>query len=146
MIDVVREIEATRREVGERDTDAGKVRSVRLSRDFDSPIDDVWDAFASPERLGRWFLPVTGDFRLGGTYQFEGNAGGKIVECDRPNAFKVTWFYGDVPADAVSEVRKASRMVTKAEGGKGAVREVVETLLKAQGLWDPTLRRLGWHA
>ena len=104
MIDIVREIEATQREVGERAGDAGVVRSVRLSRDFDSPIEDVWAAFASPERLGRWFLPVSGDFRLGGIYQFEGNAGGRIVECDRPSSFKVTWFYGEVPADAISEV------------------------------------------
>lgn len=104
MIDIVREIEATTREVGEHAGDAGIVRSVRLSRDFAAPIDDVWDAFASAERLGRWFLPVSGDFRLGGSYQFEGNAGGRIVECDRPSAFKVTWFYGDVPADAISDV------------------------------------------
>lgn len=104
MIDIVREIEATEREVGERAGDHGVVRSVRLSREFDASIEDVWDAFATPERLGRWFLPVSGDFRLGGSYQFEGNAGGRIVSCDRPNAFKVTWFYGDVPADAISEV------------------------------------------
>ena len=42
-------------------------------------FEDVWAAFASPDRLGRWFLPVSGDFRLGGSYQFEGNAGGRNV-------------------------------------------------------------------
>lgn len=38
-------------------------------------------------------------------------------------------------ADAVPEVRAAADRVTMAPGGRGAVREVVETLLKAQGRW-----------
>src|SRR5262245_54129370 len=39
------------------------------------------------------------------------------------------------PADAVAEVREAAHFVTAAAGGRGAVREVVEVILKAQGLW-----------
>lgn len=39
------------------------------------------------------------------------------------------------PADAVPEVREAAHLVTAAPGGRGAVREVVEAILKAQGLW-----------
>ena len=39
------------------------------------------------------------------------------------------------PADAVAEVRKSAHLVTSARGGRGAVREVVEVILKAQGLW-----------
>ena len=105
MIDIVRQLEATTREVGERPGPGGSpVRTVRLTRDFDAPIEDVWDAVTSPERINRWFLPVSGDFRIGGRYQFEGNAGGEIVTCQRPSLLKVTWFYGEVPADAVSEV------------------------------------------
>lgn len=45
------------------------------------------------------------------------------------------------PADAREEVRTAAHWVTKAPGGRGAFREVAEALLKAQGLWDPILRR-----
>lgn len=51
----------------------------------------VWAAFVEPERLGRWFLPVTGDLRLGGRYKFEGNAGGEVRACDPPNHIAVTW-------------------------------------------------------
>ena len=40
------------------------------------------------------------------------------------------------PADAVPEVRQAAQLVTDAPGGRGAVREVVETILKHQGTWD----------
>ena len=39
------------------------------------------------------------------------------------------------PADAVEEVRRAAHLTTVAIGGAGAIREVVEVILKAQGLW-----------
>jgi len=39
------------------------------------------------------------------------------------------------PADAVAEVRDAVHLITSAAGGRGAVREVVEVILKVQGLW-----------
>ena len=105
MIDIDREIEAVQREVGEGTVPAGVGHSVLLRRDYDAPIDDVWDALTNPDRIGRWFLPISGDYRLGGTYQFEGNAGGRIVECDRPHRLKVTWVYGEPASDAdASEV------------------------------------------
>jgi uncharacterized protein YndB with AHSA1/START domain len=105
VIDIVREIEAVQREVGKGRIAAGEGREVRLQREYEAAVDDVWDALTNPARLGRWFLPVSGDFRLGGTFQFEGNAGGGIRECDRPNRLKVTWVYGEPasPAD-ISEV------------------------------------------
>jgi uncharacterized protein YndB with AHSA1/START domain len=116
MIDIVRQIEATQREVGERPGPGeSPVRFVRLTRDFDAPIEDVWEALTSPERINRWFLPVSGDFRLGGRYQFEGNAGGEVLTCERPNLLKVSWFYGEVPEDAVSEVEV--RLSTVEGGG-----------------------------
>lgn len=39
-------------------------------------------------------------------------------------------------ADAAAEVRDAADWVTAAPGGKGAVREVVDHLLRQQGRWD----------
>jgi 3-deoxy-D-manno-octulosonate 8-phosphate phosphatase (KDO 8-P phosphatase) len=41
------------------------------------------------------------------------------------------------PADAAAEVRGAVNYVTAAKGGRGAVREFVEWLLRAQGRWHP---------
>jgi 3-deoxy-D-manno-octulosonate 8-phosphate phosphatase (KDO 8-P phosphatase) len=38
-------------------------------------------------------------------------------------------------ANAVPEVKRAAHFVTRRRGGEGAVREVVELLLKAQGRW-----------
>jgi 3-deoxy-D-manno-octulosonate 8-phosphate phosphatase (KDO 8-P phosphatase) len=43
---------------------------------------------------------------------------------------------GITVADAAREVRSAARHVTQAAGGFGAVREVVEMILQAQGRWD----------
>ena len=42
-------------------------------------------------------------------------------------------------ADAVLEVRRAAHYVTKAAGGEGAVREVVELILKSQGRWKKAI-------
>ena len=42
---------------------------------------------------------------------------------------------GACPSDAVPAVRDAADWVTHAPGGKGAVREVIETVLSAQGRW-----------
>jgi 3-deoxy-D-manno-octulosonate 8-phosphate phosphatase (KDO 8-P phosphatase) len=44
------------------------------------------------------------------------------------------------PADACPEVRRAAHLVTRAPGGRGAVQEVVELLLRAQGKWETALR------
>jgi uncharacterized protein YndB with AHSA1/START domain len=105
MIDIVREIGSVQRSTGHGQLAAGEGRTVRLEREYGASIDDVWDAVTSPERISRWFLPVHGDFRIGGRYQLTGNAGGEILACDQPNRFKVTWVYGEVtsPAD-ISEV------------------------------------------
>lgn len=43
-------------------------------------------------------------------------------------------------ADAADEVRTAAHFVTLRGGGHGAVREVIELVLKAQGKWDAVVR------
>ncbi len=43
-------------------------------------------------------------------------------------------------ANAVPEVKKAAHYVTARSGGSGAVREVVELVLKAQGKWAEAIR------
>jgi len=44
-------------------------------------------------------------------------------------------------ADATKEVREAADWVTAAPGGRGAVREVVEALLQARGVWEAAQER-----
>lgn len=45
------------------------------------------------------------------------------------------------PADAAPEVRDRVDWVTTAAGGRGAVRELVELILRAQDHWDAVLRQ-----
>jgi len=47
------------------------------------------------------------------------------------------------PADAVPEVRRVCHLVCRASGGNGAVREVIETVLRAQGRWASVLEVWG---
>ncbi len=48
---------------------------------------------------------------------------------------------GIATANARAEVKRKARHVTQAAGGSGAVREVCELLLSAQGHWDELLRK-----
>ncbi len=47
---------------------------------------------------------------------------------------------GVAVADAVGELIEAAAYVTKAPGGYGAVRELIELVLKAQGRWDDVIQ------
>ena len=145
MIDVSHHIEAVQREVGSGRIAAGEGHQVRLRRTYAAPIADVWDALTDPERIGRWFLPISGDFRLGGRYQFEGNAGGEIVACDKPNRLKVTWVGMDTgsPAD-VSEVE----LRLAPDGDASTVLELEHTAVVPDEMWDqfgPGAVGVGWE-
>jgi uncharacterized protein YndB with AHSA1/START domain len=97
MIDVVHEINAAQRQVGSRTLAAGEARTVTITRTYTAPVEDVWDALTNAERIPRWFLPISGDLRVGGRYQLEGQAGGSIERCEPPRFFAATWeFGGDV--------------------------------------------------
>jgi 3-deoxy-D-manno-octulosonate 8-phosphate phosphatase (KDO 8-P phosphatase) len=44
-------------------------------------------------------------------------------------------------ADAVDEVKATAHLITQRPGGQGAVREVIELILRAQGHWDSLIAR-----
>jgi 3-deoxy-D-manno-octulosonate 8-phosphate phosphatase (KDO 8-P phosphatase) len=44
-------------------------------------------------------------------------------------------------ADAVDEVKAAAHLITQRPGGQGAVREVIELILRAQDHWDSLIER-----
>jgi uncharacterized protein YndB with AHSA1/START domain len=89
MIDIARHLSAVHREVSAR-PETATVR-VLLRRSYDAEIDDVWSAITDPERVRRWFLPLTGELRVGGTFQLHGNAGGDILDCEPPRLLRVTF-------------------------------------------------------
>ena len=60
---------------------------------------------------------------------------------DIPLMLRAGW--SAAPADAADEARKAAAFVTRAPGGRGAVREVAEKILKAQGKWAAICESFG---
>jgi len=144
MIDIVHEIEAVQREVGSGRIAAGEGRAIRLRRTYDAPVDDVWDALTNPERISRWFLPISGTYRVGGRFQLEGNAGGEILICERPHRFRVTWAYGESASAAdVSELE-----VRLASVGHGSTTlELAHTAVVPEEPWleyGPGAVGVGW--
>jgi 3-deoxy-D-manno-octulosonate 8-phosphate phosphatase (KDO 8-P phosphatase) len=49
--------------------------------------------------------------------------------------------FAAAPADALAEARAVAHYVTTCPGGRGAVREVCDLLLKGRGLWDEVASR-----
>ncbi|MEV5709521.1 SRPBCC family protein [Actinoallomurus sp. NPDC052274] len=138
MIDVTHQINSVRRKVGSRMMEAGEARTVTISQTYAAPIEDVWDACTDPERIPRWFLPVSGDLRLGGRYQLEGNAGGTIEHCDPPKAFTATWEF----AGQVSWIEV--RLTAESEDG---TRFELEHIAHVDDHWDqfgPGAVGVGW--
>ncbi|HEY2508725.1 MAG TPA: SRPBCC family protein [Streptosporangiaceae bacterium] len=82
------------REVRSGYRDGAVTKIVIARRAYRGGQADLWDALTNPERVLRWFLPVSGDLHVGGRYQLEGNAGGVIERCKVPELFAVTWEYG----------------------------------------------------
>ncbi|WP_258723365.1 SRPBCC domain-containing protein [Cellulomonas sp. NS3] len=141
MIDLLHELAALHRGVA-RDDDAQTV-SVTVARTYDAETEDVWEALTDPARLARWFSPVTGDLRVGGSFQIEGNASGDILRCERPALLEVTFGMPDSVV-AVTLAQEADRTTVElvhtvplAIAGSGA-----GALFVGPG-WDGALVQLG---
>jgi uncharacterized protein YndB with AHSA1/START domain len=138
-IDVAAYIGAVVREVESHEHEGRPARVVVATRSYDTTIEDLWDALTNAERIPRWFLPVSGDLRLGGRYQFEGNAGGEITRCEPPRALGVIWEWGG----NVSWVT-----VTLSPDPSGGTRLKLEHIVRADAdHWDrfgPGAVGVGW--
>ena len=145
MTDIADHIDSVHRELGTKRIPAGEAHVVSLLRTFDAPITDVWDALTSAERISHWFLPVTGDLKTGGTYQLEGNAGGRILLCKAPNRLKLTWAFGEnITKKDISEVE-----VELSESDGGTVLTLEHAAAVDPVMWDqfgPGAVGVGWDA
>lgn len=118
----------------------GTRKTVVLRRHYDADPEDVWQACTDPDRLTRWFLPVSGDLRLGGTYQLEGNAGGEILRCEPPSLLKVTWLFGPDPGFSEVEVRLSA----KDDGTLFELTHTAEMPPEMWGQYGPGAVGVGW--
>ena len=139
MIDAAEQINAVRRDLGTRVFGPGEARVSTISQAYDADVEDVWDACTNPERLPRWFLPVTGDLKVGGKYQLQGNAGGTVERCDPPKSFFATWEFNGMVSWI--EVRVAPE-------AEGRTRLELEHIAHVDDdLWDqfgPGATGIGW--
>ena len=107
MIDIANQLNAIHRQVERQPTadGAGERVSVLLRRSYDTAAQDVWDAVTDPDRIKRWLMPISGDLRVGGSFQLEGNAGGEILACEPPRLLRAT--FGD--PNSIVELRLTPR-------------------------------------
>lgn len=138
MFEIQRQFDDVTRRTGTRTVDAGEARIVVVGQAHEAGLQDLWEACTTTERLPEWFAPVTGDLRLNGRFQIEGNASGTIQTCDPPNGFAATWEFGG----SVSwiEVRFSD------EGPRGARLEIEHIALPDEH-WDqfgPGAAGIGW--
>lgn len=140
-MNIVDEINAIHRATGSRDVSGEEARTVLLRRTYDAPVEDVWDACTTAERIGRWFMPVTGELRLGGRYQLQGNADGEVLRCEPPKLLRVSWVMGEAPGFSEVEVRLAARDAER------TVLELEHVAVVPPGMWDrfgPGAVGVGW--
>jgi uncharacterized protein YndB with AHSA1/START domain len=137
-IDIARAVGAVTREVESREHEGRMARVVIATRTYDTTIEDLWNAVTDAERIPRWFLPISGELRLGGRYQLTGNAGGTITECEPPRHFALTWEFGG----GVSWVS-----VRLSADPKGGTRLELEHLAHVEEHWNkfgPGAVGIGW--
>jgi uncharacterized protein YndB with AHSA1/START domain len=130
---------ATRREVRLTERDGRPAQQVVATRTYPTDQDDLWDALTSASRIPRWFLPITGDLRVGGRYQLEGNAGGVVEECDQLHRFAITWGMGDETSWVVVSLTP--------QGTDATLLELVHTAVVPEEFWDfygPGAVGIGW--
>ena len=149
MVNVNAQIDAVERGLETRDVDGVRSYVQTLSQTYPSPIDDVWDAMTSVERIPRWFLPISGDLRLGGTYQLEGNAGGEVRNCVPPSGgaaeYSITWGMGQgEPAMVHIRLTSVDATSTRVE-----LENVASVDSLPDGMWEqvgPSATGMGWDS
>lgn len=139
MIDATQQLNTVQRTVGTRVLEAGAARVQTITQTYPSDLEDVWDACTNPERIPRWFLPVSGDLRLGGRYQLEGNAGGTVERCDPPKGFAATWEYGG----EVSWIEV--RLAAVADGTRFELEHVAHVKDEFWTQYGPGATGVGWE-
>ncbi|MCZ4496336.1 MAG: hypothetical protein JWM25_919 [Thermoleophilia bacterium] len=109
---------------------SGDARVATFRRTYDAPIADLWDACTNPDRLARWYVPVSGDLHVGGAFRQEMMGGGTIAECDAPSFLRLVLGSsgadeielrltpGDAPDTTVLELQHATTIDQHEIGGQ----------------------------
>ncbi|NAZ76228.1 polyketide cyclase [Kineococcus sp. T13] len=129
---------AVAREVRSGSRDGAPTKIATARRTYPTDRADLWEALTSAERIPRWFLPVSGDLRVGGRYQLEGNAGGTVERCEQPAVLALTWEMGPFVSWLEVRLRPAAA---------GTVLELAHEAPVDPGMWEqfgPGAVGVGW--
>jgi uncharacterized protein YndB with AHSA1/START domain len=135
--DLTAHVDAMSRSVRNLERDGKPAKAVVASCVYDTDVADLWDAVTNPDRLRRWFSPVTGELRLGGRFHVENNASGTITACEPQRKVEGTWEF----AGAISWIT-----ITLAPDANGARLEL-EHVAFIDPHWDrfgPGAVGVGW--
>jgi len=77
-------------ELRHRTIPSGDARVAVFTRTYETTIEDLWDACTDPERLRRWYVPITGDLCVGGSFAQTNMGSGTILACDAPHLLKLS--------------------------------------------------------
>jgi len=101
MTDPSTDLFGIQRSIAVEPSDTGLRLLVASRASYPATAAELWLSLTDAEQLSRWFLPVTGDLHVGGEFQAEGNASGRVLRCEPAELFVVTW--GD--ESSIVEVR-----------------------------------------
>jgi len=122
---------------------AGAGGVALFDRAYPTSAEDLWQACTDPDRLARWFAPVTGDLCPGGRFTIHFDDADtprcRVVTCEPPRLVVWEWPVGAITSLVTVEVRPdgdSSRLVLRHERLTGG-----QVVGYAAG-WDTHLRSL----
>ena len=124
----------------------GDTVAVVFDRHYATTPADLWQACTEPERLERWFAPVIGDLRPGGSFTIHFDDADapqcRVVTCEAPTRLVWEWPVRDGPSLVTVEIAEdglGSQLVLRHERLAGS---------QAPGYaagWDTYVRSLDAH-
>ena len=79
------------RKVAEGQVDDQPMRIITAERCFKESSATLWCALTEADRIAHWFVPISGDLRLGGRYDLPMGVEGTIVSCQKFRGFRLSW-------------------------------------------------------
>ena len=116
---------------------------VVFDRRYATDAADLWQACTDPDRLARWFAPVSGDLREGGDFTIHFDDADtprcRLVSCEAPTRLVWEWPVGEVATVVTVEV------APDADGARLVLRHARLDAGRVAGYaagWDTYVRRL----
>ncbi|GAA4917034.1 SRPBCC domain-containing protein [Nesterenkonia rhizosphaerae] len=119
----------------------GGTGRIRFERYLNTSLADAWSAVTQPERVARWFAPITVDGQEWITYWDDGReyAKGEIRQCEPQRLLELTWH----ASDDTKPLAETLLRVTLEEDDAGVLLTLEHKDLQAA---DFSQYAPGWHA